>query len=136
MSLAREVHLKYHCPVMIPKIKSIQPEICPLKNYGSPTNCSFLKPKNCCDIVKKIRYPQVEPKLVYLNVSQLNSELEYWISKSLADNLQAKIVEHHNTVPKWNNYILSYLNYSHSILSLCQIGMEDRTAQFPENFPR
>jgi len=31
----------------------------------TPTNDRFLQPKNCCDIVKKIGYPQVGPKLVY-----------------------------------------------------------------------
>jgi hypothetical protein len=31
----------------------------------SPTNDKFLKPKNCCDIIKKIRYPRVDPKLGY-----------------------------------------------------------------------
>jgi hypothetical protein len=34
------------------------------KRYRYPTNCSFLKPKNCCDIVKKYDI-QVGLKFVY-----------------------------------------------------------------------
>ena len=36
-----------------------------LKPVLSPTNQSFFRPKKCCDIIKKIWYPQVDPNLVY-----------------------------------------------------------------------